>query len=64
MSAKLRAGIVWINAVHALHPGSPYGGLRESGMGLEMGLEAVTQFMRTKSVWTAVEPWRSPWATA
>ncbi|HEY1945181.1 MAG TPA: aldehyde dehydrogenase family protein [Roseiarcus sp.] len=64
MSAKLRTGIVWINAVHALHPGSPYGGLRESGMGLEMGLEAVTQFMRTKSVWTAVEPWRSPWAPA
>jgi acyl-CoA reductase-like NAD-dependent aldehyde dehydrogenase len=61
VAAKLRMGLVWINAVHALHPGSPYGGFRQSGMGLEMGLEAVTQFMRTKSLWTAVEPWRTPW---
>ena len=33
-------------------------------MGLEMGIEAVTQFMRTKSIWTAVEPWSSPWAAS
>jgi acyl-CoA reductase-like NAD-dependent aldehyde dehydrogenase len=64
VSAKLKSGIVWINTVHTLHPGSPYGGFRESGMGLEMGIEAVTQFMRTKSIWTAVEPWSSPWAAS
>ena len=62
LAAKLRSGLVWINTVHTLHPGSPYGGFRQSGMGTEMGTEAVSQFMRTKSIWTAVEPWRNPWA--
>jgi acyl-CoA reductase-like NAD-dependent aldehyde dehydrogenase len=64
VAPTLKSGLVWINTVHTLHPGSPYGGFRQSGMGLEMGTEAVTQFMRTKSIWTAVEPWRSPWAVS
>ena len=62
LAPMLKSGLVWINTVHTLHPGSPYGGFRQSGIGLEMGAEAVTQFMRTKSIWTAVEPWHSPWA--
>ncbi|MCW2599668.1 MAG: aldehyde dehydrogenase [Frankiales bacterium] len=57
----LQAGLVWVNCVHVLHPGSPYGGYKASGVGLEMGDEAIAQFMRVKSVWTAVQPWRSPW---
>ena len=61
VGAKLRSGLVWIDTVHSLHPGSPYGGFRASGIGVEMGVEAVSQFMRTKSIWTAVEPWRTPW---
>jgi acyl-CoA reductase-like NAD-dependent aldehyde dehydrogenase len=61
LARQLEAGLVWINTVHSLHPGSPYGGYKQSGIGVEMGMEAVTQFMRTKSVWTAVEPWKSPW---
>jgi acyl-CoA reductase-like NAD-dependent aldehyde dehydrogenase len=60
-SRDLQAGLVWINSVHALSPGSPYGGYKQSGVGLEMGLEAITQLMRVKSVWTAVDPWKSPW---
>ncbi|HET7397390.1 MAG TPA: aldehyde dehydrogenase family protein [Intrasporangium sp.] len=61
LSRDLRAGLVWVNAVHALHPGSPYGGYKQSGVGLEMGLEAIPQLMKVKSVWTATEPWASPW---
>jgi acyl-CoA reductase-like NAD-dependent aldehyde dehydrogenase len=60
-SQRLEAGIVWINAVNVLSAGSPYGGYKQSGVGLEMGLEAVTQLMKVKSVWTALEPWASPW---
>jgi acyl-CoA reductase-like NAD-dependent aldehyde dehydrogenase len=62
LSASMQSGLVWINSIHALHPGSPYGGWKQSGLGLEMGVEAVQQFMRTKSTWSAIEPWRSPWA--
>jgi len=61
LSVALQAGLVWVNCVHALHPGSPYGGYKTSGVGLEMGEEAIGQLMKVKSVWTAVEPWRSPW---
>ncbi len=61
LAPRLQAGLVWINCVHALHPGSPYGGYKNSGVGLEMGEEAVSQLMKFKSVWTAVDGWRSPW---
>ena len=63
LGTALQAGLIWINCVHALHPGSPYGGYKSSGVGLEMGEEAIGQLMKVKSIWTAVEPWRSPWYT-
>ncbi|MEV1286305.1 aldehyde dehydrogenase family protein [Micromonospora sp. NPDC049679] len=58
---RAEAGIVWANTVHTLHPGSPYGGYKQSGVGAEMGIEAVTHLMRLKSIWIGTEPWRSPW---
>jgi acyl-CoA reductase-like NAD-dependent aldehyde dehydrogenase len=60
---QAQAGIVWANTVHTLHPGSPYGGYKQSGVGAEMGIEAVSQLMRLKSVWIGTEPWRSPWSS-
>jgi acyl-CoA reductase-like NAD-dependent aldehyde dehydrogenase len=59
---QAQAGIVWANTVHTLHPGSPYGGYKQSGVGAEMGIEAVNQLMRLKSIWIGTGPWRSPWA--
>lgn len=56
------SGLVWINTVHVLHPGSPYGGFKQSGLGVEMGQEAIQQHMRIKSVWIEDGPWVSPWA--
>jgi acyl-CoA reductase-like NAD-dependent aldehyde dehydrogenase len=61
LSSALQAGLVWVNCVHQLHPGSPYGGYKTSGVGVEMGDEAVAQLMKVKSVWTAVQAWQSPW---
>jgi acyl-CoA reductase-like NAD-dependent aldehyde dehydrogenase len=62
LADQMEAGIVWANTVHTLHPGSPYGGYKQSGVGVEMGLEAINQLMRLKSIWIATETWRSPWA--
>jgi phenylacetaldehyde dehydrogenase len=59
---QAQAGIVWANTVHTLHPGSPYGGYKQSGVGAEMGIEAVNHLMRLKSIWIGTQPWRSPWA--
>lgn len=64
LTPVLEAGLVWINCVHVLHPGSPYGGYKTSGVGLEMGEEAVSQLMKVKSVWTAVGKWQTPWSAS
>lgn len=56
------SGIVWVGTVHVLHPGSPYGECRQSGLGVEMGQEVIQQHMLIKSVWIEDGPWISPWA--
>lgn len=62
IARQARSGIVWVNTVHSLYPGSPYGGHKDSGMGVEMGEEAVRNHMKSKSVWINDGSWRSPWA--
>lgn len=61
-SRRLRAGIIWINTVHRLHPGVPYGGWGQSGVGVEMGTEAQHEFTQTRTVWQGDQGWKSPWA--
>jgi acyl-CoA reductase-like NAD-dependent aldehyde dehydrogenase len=62
LTERMQAGIVWANTVHTLHPGSPYGGYKQSGVGTEMGTEAVNHLMRLKSVWIGTGTWQSPWS--
>lgn len=62
VSREAQSGLVWINTVHSLHPGSPYGGYRQSGVGQEMGSEAIHQHMKIKSTWIEEGAWQNPWA--
>ncbi|WP_027416578.1 aldehyde dehydrogenase family protein [Aneurinibacillus terranovensis] len=62
LSDKVEAGLIWVNTIHTLSPSSPYGGYKESGTGLEMGLEAADQYMKTKSVWINTGNWVSPFS--
>jgi aldehyde dehydrogenase (NAD+) len=57
MSARLRAGTVWVNTYRAVSYLSPFGGYKRSGLGRENGQEAIREYMQTKSVWisTATE---------
>lgn len=50
VAAKLKCGIVWINDHHRLDPASPWGGVKDSGMGRECGSESFDQHFETKSV--------------
>jgi len=46
VAARIQAGTVWINQHGAIHPMVPFGGIKESGYGVEFGVEglkAVTQ---------------------
>jgi acyl-CoA reductase-like NAD-dependent aldehyde dehydrogenase len=55
MSEKLKAGVVWVNTYRAFSYMSPFGGYKRSGLGRENGLEAIKEFMQTKTVWIATE---------
>jgi acyl-CoA reductase-like NAD-dependent aldehyde dehydrogenase len=46
LAMRLEAGTVWVNQHGAIHPMVPFGGNKDSGYGVEFGLEglkAVTQ---------------------
>ena len=49
-AALIRAGTVWVNMYNVNDPGIPFGGYEESGWGRDMGKEAVTGYLETKSV--------------
>ena len=50
VAAKLKCGIVWVNDHHRLDPASPWGGIKDSGIGRECGTESFDQHFETKSV--------------
>ena len=42
---------MWVNTYRALTFNSPFGGYKSSGIGRQNGIEAVYQYLQTKSVW-------------
>jgi aldehyde dehydrogenase (NAD+) len=51
VARRLQAGTVWINLYRAITFNSPFGGYKESGTGRLNGIEAIDEFLQTKSVW-------------
>ncbi|SEA77038.1 aldehyde dehydrogenase (acceptor) [Variovorax sp. YR216] len=51
----LRAGMVWINSYKRVNPGSPFGGVGQSGYGREMGFDAMREYTQVKSVWVNID---------
>lgn len=51
VSGKLRAGSVWVNMYRAVSYTSPFGGFKTSGIGRENGVEAIREFLETRSTW-------------
>jgi len=51
MSERLEAGTVWVNTYRAVSYMSPFGGYKRSGIGRENGMEAIREYLQTKSVW-------------
>ena len=47
---QLDVGIVWLNDHHRNDPSSPWGGMKDSGVGRENGLEALQEYTQTRSV--------------
>ncbi len=51
VSNALRAGTIWVNTYRAVSFLSPFGGYKQSGFGRENGIEAIREYLQTKSVW-------------
>ncbi len=60
MAREIRAGMVWINSYKRVNPGSPFGGVGQSGYGREMGFEAMHDYTEAKSVWVNVDAQIAP----
>ncbi len=55
MAREIKAGMVWVNSYKVVHPGSPFGGVKQSGYGREMGFEVMREYTQSKSVWVNVD---------
>ena len=51
MSERLQAGTVWINTYRAVSFMAPFGGYKDSGLGRENGIDAIREYLQTKTVW-------------
>lgn len=51
MSQSIDAGTVWINMYRAMSPMSPRQGFKNSGVGIEHGVESMHEYTRLKSIW-------------
>ncbi len=62
VSARLKAGICWVNTYRAVSPIAPFGGYNQSGYGREAGIDAIHDFTRTKTTWisTSDTPMANP----
>ncbi|WP_119422320.1 aldehyde dehydrogenase family protein [Desertibaculum subflavum] len=61
VAGQMQAGMVWINSYKRVNPGSPFGGVKQSGYGREMGFEAMRDYTDAKSVWVNVDAQIPPW---
>ncbi|HMJ36551.1 MAG TPA: aldehyde dehydrogenase family protein [Baekduia sp.] len=50
MASQLEAGFIWVNDVELRYGGVPFGGWKDSGTGLEDGLEELLSFTRARFV--------------
>jgi acyl-CoA reductase-like NAD-dependent aldehyde dehydrogenase len=55
VSRRLQAGTVWINTYNNYDPGMPFGGVKGSGFGRDLGEACLHEYTQTKSVWLNLE---------
>jgi acyl-CoA reductase-like NAD-dependent aldehyde dehydrogenase len=54
MARQIAAGTVWVNMWNGFDSAAPFGGVKQSGWGREMGARALELYTETKTVWVAL----------
>jgi betaine-aldehyde dehydrogenase len=47
---EIRAGVTWVNTYHPTWHEMPWGGYKQSGIGRELGLYGMEEYLETKQV--------------
>ena len=55
-SERLQAGTVWVNTYRIGGTSTPFGGYKRSGLGREGGVDAIKEWVNTKTVWICGKP--------
>ena len=50
LARRIKAGTVWVNTHNLVDPNLPFGGMKQSGFGREMGRDAIEMYTEPKSV--------------
>ncbi|WP_462417294.1 aldehyde dehydrogenase family protein [Kytococcus sp. Marseille-QA3725] len=61
VAGRLRHGTVWINDFHPYVPQAEWGGMKQSGIGRELGIAGLGEYVETKHVWHNTRPARADW---
>ncbi|GAA4681413.1 aldehyde dehydrogenase [Gordonia humi] len=62
LADRIQAGNVWINTYKAFSVSTPFGGIKQSGLGTEKGREGIAAYSRVKSVYLGMSAEPNPWA--
>ena len=55
LAKSLKAGTIWINCYNCFDAASPFGGVKQSGFGRELGHHALELYTQIKSVWVSLD---------
>ncbi len=50
VAEQLDAGTVWVNEIHKVTPGQPFGGHKQSGVGVENGLHGLLEYTNARTI--------------
>lgn len=62
LARQVQAGTVWINTYKQFSASTPFGGVKDSGLGREKGREWIRSYMHQKALYWGLDPDPLPWA--
>jgi betaine-aldehyde dehydrogenase len=62
VARRIEAGTVWVNTYKQFSVSTPFGGMKESGLGREKGRAGIAAYSRQKSIYWGLDEAPHPWA--